>query len=65
MDECLGARAGEVRVSMKAGIPSLGLALPEAESAILWLRNNVPDEAEGILAAARNHYEASHAPASA
>jgi MEDS: MEthanogen/methylotroph, DcmR Sensory domain len=65
MDERLGARADEVRVSMKAGIPSLGLALPEAESAILWLRRNVPEEAEGILAAARSHYDASHAPASA
>ena len=50
---------------MKAGIPALGLALPEAESAILWLRSNVPDEAEAILAAARSHYDASHAQASA
>jgi len=61
INERLGARADEVRVSMKAGIPSLGLALPEAESAILWLRSNVPDEAEGILAAARMHYDASQA----
>jgi hypothetical protein len=64
MDERLGVRADEVRLSMKAGIPSLGLALPEAESAILWLRSNVPDEAEGILAAARSRYDALQAPAS-
>jgi hypothetical protein len=61
MDELLGARADEVRSSMRAGIPSLCLALPETESAILWLRSNVPDEAEGILACARSYYEASHA----
>jgi hypothetical protein len=64
MNERLGARAEEVRVSMQAGIPSLGLALPEAESAILWLRSNVPDEAEGILNCARTYYDASHAQAS-
>ena len=63
MDELLGARADEVRLSMRAGIPSLGLAMPEAESAILWLRSNVPDEAERILACARTYYEASQAQA--
>jgi hypothetical protein len=65
MDQLLGARADEVRLSMNAGIPSLGLALPEAESAILWLRSNVPDEADGILACARSYYDASRAPGAA
>ena len=65
IDERFGSKADQVRALMKAGIPSLGLALPEAESAILWLRSNVPDEAEGILACARSHYDASHTEASA
>lgn len=65
IDERLGAKADEVRVSMKAGIPSVGLVLPEAESAILWLRSNVPDQAEEILACARTYYDAAHTRGSA
>jgi hypothetical protein len=59
LDELLGAGAEQVRSSMNAGLPSSNLAMPEAESAILWLRSNVPDNAERILARARGHYEAS------
>jgi hypothetical protein len=58
MDELLGAAADELRSSMNAGLPSSNLAMPEAESAILWLRSNVPDNAESILACARGYYEA-------
>jgi MEDS: MEthanogen/methylotroph, DcmR Sensory domain len=58
MDELLGAAANEVRSSMNAGLPASNLAMPEAERAILWLRSNVPDNAETILACARSHYEA-------
>jgi len=59
MDELLGGRADEVRLSMKAGIPSLNLPIPETESAILWLRSNVPEKAEEILSCARGYYAAS------
>jgi hypothetical protein len=34
-------------------------ALPEPETTILWLRANVPDQAEEILARARTFYQAS------
>jgi hypothetical protein len=63
MDELLGASADEVRLSMNAGLPASNLAMPEAESAILWLRSNVPDNAEKILECARSHYMASLASA--
>lgn len=59
MDELLGGKADEVRLHMKAGIPSLNLAMPETESAILWLRSNVPENAEEILTCARGYYAAS------
>jgi DcmR-like sensory protein len=62
MDEVLHATADEVRVSMKASVSSLAVALPEAEKTILWLRNNIPDHAEKILARARGYYEATRAP---
>jgi hypothetical protein len=58
MDELLGPAADEVRSSMNAGLPASNLAMPEAESAILWLRSNVPDNAETILARARSYYAA-------
>ncbi len=59
MDELLGSGADEVRLSMKTGVPSMNLAAPEAESAILWLRSHVPENAESILTCARSYYEAS------
>jgi MEDS: MEthanogen/methylotroph, DcmR Sensory domain len=58
MDELLGTAADEVRSSMNAGLPASNLAMPAAESAILWLRSHVPENAETILARARNYYEA-------
>ena len=60
IEEFLGSRAGELRQAMKAHASCCGLSLPEAERAILWLRSNLPDDAEQILASAREHYEASH-----
>jgi KaiC/GvpD/RAD55 family RecA-like ATPase len=59
MDELLGDRASEVRLSMKAGISAVNPGVPEAESSILWLRSHVPESAETILASARRLYEAS------
>jgi len=58
MDELLGSAADEVRSSMNASLPASNLAMPEAESTILWLRSNIPDNAETILASARTHYAA-------
>lgn len=59
IDELLGARAGDVHLSMQAAMPSRGIAMPEAESAILWLRSHIPDQAERILARAQAYYQAS------
>jgi hypothetical protein len=58
MDDLLGASAEEMRLSMKASIRTSNFAMPETESAILWLRSNAPDNAEGILACARSYYAA-------
>jgi len=62
MDEVLDAGAEEVRVSMKASVSSLAVALPDAEKTILWLRNHIPDHAENILVRARGYYEATRPP---
>jgi KaiC/GvpD/RAD55 family RecA-like ATPase len=59
MDELLGDRADEVRLSMKVGISAVNPGVPDAESSILWLRSHVPESAETILASARRLYEAS------
>jgi hypothetical protein len=58
IDEVLGGRAGEIRLAMRENGDTADLALPAGESAILWLRQNAPEEAEGILECARSHYEA-------
>lgn len=63
LEEMLGSRAAEVRSSMNLGLPALSLALPKPESAILWLRRNIPDEAEQILRRARGYFENSRAAA--
>lgn len=62
MNQLPGGRADELRLSMTAGIPSPGPALPEAETAILWLRSHAPEEAERILASARSYYEELRVP---
>jgi hypothetical protein len=61
LDELLGVGAEQVRLSMKAGLRSTGFEMPETENAILWLRGNVPDQADSILASAQRFYEALHA----
>src|SRR5581483_9492935 len=58
LNEVMGVKAEEVRLSMQADRASLGAEMPEAESAILWLRHNLPEGAETILARARNYYMA-------
>jgi hypothetical protein len=59
MDETLGARAEQVRNFMKSNSRSYWAVLPGAEALILWIRNNLGDEAEEILTRAREHYQAS------
>jgi hypothetical protein len=62
IDEHLGARADEVRLSMRAYIPASDSVLPTAERAILWLQSNLPEHAGPILACARNYYEEAGTP---
>lgn len=59
VDETLGARAEQVRLSMKPNPRSSWAVLPGAEALILWIRNNLAEEAEEILARARKHYQRS------
>jgi len=58
MHVVLGSRMEAIRELMSGGLPHAGAALPPGEAAILWLRNNLPEEAEAIIACARAHYEA-------
>ncbi|HEY0798338.1 MAG TPA: MEDS domain-containing protein [Candidatus Baltobacteraceae bacterium] len=58
MREVLGTRVERLRALMKANFRPAWANVPRGESLILWLRNNLPDEAENILARARAHFEA-------
>ncbi len=53
MDDVLGQEAGEVRLGMPAQESAAC-----TEDSILWLWKNLPDAAAGILACARQHYQA-------
>lgn len=59
MDEHLGARVHEVRPLMKHNFQPSWAVLPKGEGMILWLRKNLPKEAEAILSSARQYYFAS------
>jgi hypothetical protein len=63
MDDMLGKRATGLRVLMDSDFEPSWLTLPRAEARILWLRNHLPDEAEKILARARQYYQMSHSRA--
>jgi hypothetical protein len=58
MDDVLGARADRLRPLIRANYRPAWAALPRAEAVVLWLRNNLPDEANAILAAARRRFKA-------
>jgi len=58
MDEVLGNTADGVRRLVEANHRPAWAALPDAEAAILWLRNNLPDYAGEIIARAQRHYRA-------
>ncbi len=56
MDEVLGEGAEELRHSMDTAV-SKGPFIPDPERTILWLRENIPNDAGTVLASARQHYE--------
>jgi MEDS: MEthanogen/methylotroph, DcmR Sensory domain len=59
MSEVLGSRAEGLKLLMKANFRPSWPAIPHAEASVLWLRNNLPDYADEILARAKGHYQAS------
>jgi hypothetical protein len=58
MDEILGPRAEDVRAQIRPNSRPARALMSSAESVILWLRENLPQEAEGIVARARGYYRA-------
>jgi hypothetical protein len=56
MDDVLAERAAEMRLLMKANFRPSWATVPHAESMILWIRGNLRDEADEILARAKQYY---------
>lgn len=56
MDEILGAKADELRILIKANHQPAWAVMPTAERMVLWLRKNVPEQADHIVNRARQHY---------
>jgi hypothetical protein len=56
MDEVLGSRVWGLKPFSKPNDRPSWARLPRAESLVLWLRKNLPDSAEEILARARQHH---------
>jgi hypothetical protein len=56
MRDVLDSRAEGIATLMNENVHS---ALPPGEAAILWLRNNLPEQAKRILSRARVHYDES------
>ena len=56
MTEILGDKAEALKVLIKANYRPSWAVMPNAESIVLWLRNNLPDVSEEIVTRAREHY---------
>jgi hypothetical protein len=56
MDEILGPKADALRILIKANHRPAWAVMPSAESIVLWLRRNLPDQADQIVRRARDHY---------
>jgi hypothetical protein len=56
MDEILGSKADALRVLIKANHRPTWAVMPTAEAIVLWLRNNLPGQADPIISRARHHY---------
>lgn len=57
IDEVLGPEAESLKTLIKANYRPAWAVLPEAEGIILWVRNNLPQQADEILDLARRHYD--------
>jgi hypothetical protein len=56
MDEILGPSAKDLKLLIKANFRPAWAVMPFGEAMALWLRNNLPDQADRILGLARQHY---------
>ncbi|HEY7209832.1 MAG TPA: MEDS domain-containing protein [Bryobacteraceae bacterium] len=63
MESVLGGKAQRIRNLIQANYKSSWAVMPGAESAILWLRRNLPDQAEQIVNLTRAQLGASARPA--
>jgi hypothetical protein len=63
MDEILGPKADALRALIKTSYQPAWAVMPAAEAIVLWLRNNLPEQADHIVARARHHYDALLRPA--
>jgi hypothetical protein len=61
MDEILGPQARDLKVLINANVRPSWAIMPRGESAVLWLRKNLPDQAGQVLARARDLYRATPA----
>jgi hypothetical protein len=62
MDDIFGPKAETLRVTIKPSHPSWAV-LPNAESMLLWLRKNLPDDADRIVERTQHHYLSNSQPA--
>ena len=60
MGEILGADAQGLRARIDDDPRLSWASMPEAERAILWIRNNLPQHADEILLRARGYYQSTH-----
>jgi hypothetical protein len=63
MDEVLGPKAEALRATIKPSRRSSWAVMPNAESTLLWLRKNLPDDADRIVERTQHHYLALSQPA--
>ena len=56
MEEILGEDADSLKVLIKANYRPSWAVMPNAEAIVLWLRKNLPGQAEEIVTRARDHY---------
>jgi hypothetical protein len=57
MDEILGSKAERFRSLIQANYCPDWAVMPAAEAIVLWLRKNLPGQADEIVARARHHYQ--------
>jgi hypothetical protein len=56
LDEILGPKADALRLLIKANYRPAWAVMPTAENIVLWLRRNLPEQADEIVKRARHHY---------